>query len=253
MRTPSRRVGGTGQDGGTGRDTSLSFSDHYHPPLERQPEAESFVRSVIDALSQAVPLPVQTAATCPLTPIRLAAVAQTAATDAVQLDDRFRLGISSGKALNEHILGDAWPEADVRLEKLEEAVQVTRELPTGEQTGHRGKHYTVENARLYTVPTNPPHRRLRLRPARRRGRRPHRRRLHHHGAGHHRHRTVPTQRRLNQTRFHGTQGLPGSPQGRSRPYDAPPPGRPTTPRRTRPAQLLPTPEARNPLSQVRTR
>lgn len=38
---------------------------------------------------------------------------------------------------------------------LEEAVQVMRRLFTGEEVNHRGTHYTVENARLYTVPDEP--------------------------------------------------------------------------------------------------
>ncbi|WP_327400758.1 LLM class F420-dependent oxidoreductase [Streptomyces sp. NBC_01288] len=134
--------------------TSLWISDHYHPWNDNQGQSP-FVWSVIGALSQAVSLPVQTAVTCPLIRTHPAVVAQAAATSAVQLDGRFRLGIGSGEALNEHILGDAWPEADVRLEMLEEAVHVMRELFTGNQISHRGKHYTVENARLYTVPDEP--------------------------------------------------------------------------------------------------
>ncbi|WP_406460372.1 LLM class F420-dependent oxidoreductase [Streptomyces sp. NBC_01622] len=134
--------------------TSLWISDHYHPWNDNQGQSP-FVWSVIGALSQAVSLPVQTAVTCPLIRMHPAVVAQAAATSAVQLDGRFRLGIGSGEALNEHILGDAWPEADVRLEMLEEAVHVMRQLFTGQQISHRGKHYTVENARLYTVPDEP--------------------------------------------------------------------------------------------------
>jgi G6PDH family F420-dependent oxidoreductase len=38
---------------------------------------------------------------------------------------------------------------------LEEAVMVMRELWRGELTNHRGTHYTVENARLYTLPEDP--------------------------------------------------------------------------------------------------
>ena len=48
------------------------------------------------------------------------------------LEGRFTLGVGTGEALNEHILGDAWPEADVRLEMLEEAVEVMRALWTGD-------------------------------------------------------------------------------------------------------------------------
>jgi len=39
---------------------------------------------------------------------------------------------------------------------LEEAVEVMRALFTGGQVTHRGRHYTVETARLYTRPDTPP-------------------------------------------------------------------------------------------------
>jgi G6PDH family F420-dependent oxidoreductase len=39
---------------------------------------------------------------------------------------------------------------------LEEAIEVIRELWTGELVSHEGKHYTVENARLYSFPDQPP-------------------------------------------------------------------------------------------------
>lgn len=133
---------------------ALWISDHYHPWNDRQGQSP-FVWSVIGALSQVVSLPVETAVTCPLVRTHPAVIAQAAATAAVQLGGRFRLGVGTGEALNEHILGTVWPEAPVRLEMLEEAVQVIRKLFTGEQTSHRGRHYTVENARLYTVPGVP--------------------------------------------------------------------------------------------------
>ncbi|WP_329461552.1 LLM class F420-dependent oxidoreductase [Streptomyces sp. NBC_01431] len=134
--------------------TALWISDHYHPWNGEQGQSP-FVWSVIGALSQAVSLPVETAVTCPLVRMHPAVVAQAAATSAVQLGGRFRLGIGTGEALNEHILGDPWPETSVRLEMLEEAVRVMRQLFTGEQVSHHGKHYTVENARLYTLPDEP--------------------------------------------------------------------------------------------------
>lgn len=64
-------------------------------------------------------------------------------------------GQSPSEALNEHVLGTAWPEASVRLEMPEEALQIIRQLFTGEQTSHHGKHYTVENARVYTLHDEP--------------------------------------------------------------------------------------------------
>ncbi len=94
--------------------------------------------------------------TCPTVRIHPAVIAQAAATSAVLLGGRFVLGVGTGEALNEHILGDHWPEAEVRLEMLEEAVQIIRKLWTGEVVSHRGRHYTVENARIYTRPDTPP-------------------------------------------------------------------------------------------------
>ncbi len=49
-------------------------------------------------------------------------IAQAAATCAVLLEGHFALGLGSGEALNEHILGDRWPRATERLEMFEEAV-----------------------------------------------------------------------------------------------------------------------------------
>ncbi|AEW97267.1 MULTISPECIES: LLM class F420-dependent oxidoreductase [Streptomycetaceae] len=133
---------------------ALWISDHYHPWNREQGQA-AFVWSVIGALSEATSLPVQTAVTCPTIRMHPAVTAQAAATSAVMLGGRFRLGVGSGEALNEHILGDAWPPAPVRLEMLEEAIAVMRELFTGREVTHHGKHYTVENAQLYTVPEHP--------------------------------------------------------------------------------------------------
>jgi G6PDH family F420-dependent oxidoreductase len=134
--------------------SALWISDHYHPWVDAQGQS-SFVWSTIGALSQACSLPITTAVTCPTVRIHPAVIAQAAATSAVLTGGKFRLGIGTGEALNEHIFGDAWPEADVRLEMLEEAVEIMRELWQGGTVSHRGKHYTVENARIYTLPERP--------------------------------------------------------------------------------------------------
>ena len=134
---------------------ALWISDHYHPWNDEQGHS-AFVWSVIGALSEATSLAVTTAVTCPTVRIHPAVIAQAAATSGVMLEGRFNLGLGSGEALNEHILGSHWPEADVRLEMLEEAVEVMRTLWSGGQRSHRGRHYTVENARIYDLPDEPP-------------------------------------------------------------------------------------------------
>jgi G6PDH family F420-dependent oxidoreductase len=133
----------------------LWISDHYHPWIDEQGHSP-FVWSMIGALSQVTRLPVTTGVTCPTMRIHPAVIAQAAATSAVLLPGRFQLGVGSGEALNEHIIGEHWPEADVRLEMLEEAVDVLRTLWQGGQRSHRGRHYTVSNARVYDLPDEPP-------------------------------------------------------------------------------------------------
>ena len=134
---------------------ALWISDHYHPWIDEQGHSP-FVWSVIGAIATATRLPVTTGVTCPTMRIHPAIIAHAAATSALLLDGRFSLGVGSGEALNEHILGEHWPEADVRLEMLEEAIEVIRMLWEGGQRSHRGRHYTVENARVYDLPDTPP-------------------------------------------------------------------------------------------------
>lgn len=134
---------------------ALWISDHFHPWNDEQGQSP-FVWSMIGAISQVCDLPVTTAVTCPTVRIHPAIIAQAAATASVLLDGKFTLGIGSGEALNEHILGDRWPSADIRLEMLEESVEVMRKLWTGEFVTHEGTYYDVDSARIYTLPDQPP-------------------------------------------------------------------------------------------------
>src|SRR3954470_21775189 len=134
---------------------ALWISDHYHPWNDEQGHS-AFVWSVIGALAEATSLPVTTGVTCPTVRLHPALIAQAAATSGVLHEGRFNLGVGTGEALNEHILGDRWPEADVRLEMLEEAIEVIRTLWQGGQQSHHGRHYTVENARIYDLPDELP-------------------------------------------------------------------------------------------------
>lgn len=134
----------------------LWISDHFHPWNDEQGHS-GFVWSTIGAIAQATSrMKLTTAVTCPTVRIHPAIIAQAAATSAVLLEGRFTLGLGSGEALNEHILGNHWPEADERLEMLEEAVQIIRKLWLGGMQSHRGRHYRVENARIYDLPERLP-------------------------------------------------------------------------------------------------
>jgi coenzyme F420-dependent glucose-6-phosphate dehydrogenase len=131
------------------------ISDHFHPWTDRQGNSP-FVWGVIGAISHATErIRLGTGVTCPTIRTHPAIVAHAAATSSVLMEGRFFLGVGTGENLNEHILGDHWPAPDERIEMLEEAIAVMRQLWEGGYQTHRGKHYTVENARLYTLPDEP--------------------------------------------------------------------------------------------------
>jgi coenzyme F420-dependent glucose-6-phosphate dehydrogenase len=131
-------------------------SDHFHPWIDRQGHSP-FVWSVVGGIAGATrELRLGTGVTCPNIRIHPAVIAQAAATSAAMLPGRFFLGVGTGENLNEHVLGDRWPEAGVRLEMLEEAIDVIRLLWQGGYQSHHGRYYTVEEARIYTLPDEPP-------------------------------------------------------------------------------------------------
>ena len=130
------------------------ISDHFHPWMDNQGESP-FVWSVIGGIAATTNLTITTAVTCPTYRIHPAIIAQAAATCAVMTRGKFILGLGSGEALNEHILGDRWPSPQERIERLEEAVQLMRELWTGKLVSHDGKYFQVDRARIYTTPDEP--------------------------------------------------------------------------------------------------
>ncbi|MGZ6804501.1 MAG: TIGR03557 family F420-dependent LLM class oxidoreductase, partial [Nocardioidaceae bacterium] len=120
-------------------------SDHYHPWTREQGQSP-FVWSVLGALAATTQLHLTTAVTCPTYRVHPAVLAQATATTAVLAPGRFTFGVGSGEALNEHVLGDAWPPVSVRHERLREALGLIRELWAGGVVTHRGEHFTVHDA-----------------------------------------------------------------------------------------------------------
>ena len=136
--------------------TFALISDHFHPWIERHPHSP-FVWGVLGAIAEATDrLVVGTGVTCPTMRTHPAIIAHAAATAADLMPGRFFLGVGTGENLNEHILGQAWPEWEVRSDMLEEAVEIIRALFSGEVVSRRGQFYRVQNAQLYTLPESLP-------------------------------------------------------------------------------------------------
>lgn len=135
----------------------VSISDHYHP-WTRKGAQSPFAWTVLGGIAAVTNrVKVSTAVTCPTHRYHPALVAQMAATAASLMEGRFELGIGSGENLNEHILGDRWPPAGVRIEMMKEAIDVIRTLWKGEVTDYYGTYFLVERARIFSLPgTLPP-------------------------------------------------------------------------------------------------
>ena len=132
------------------------ISDHFHPWTHKQGNSP-FVWSVLGAIAATTDsIKVGTAVTCPTMRIHPGIIAQAASTVASMMTGRFMLGVGSGENLNEHIFGARWPAPGVRIEMLEEAVRLIQQLWRGGWQNHSGKYYTVENARIFSLPEQPP-------------------------------------------------------------------------------------------------
>jgi G6PDH family F420-dependent oxidoreductase len=130
----------------------VSISDHFHPWIAEQGHSP-FVWSVLGAIAASTErIEVGIGVSCPIIRVHPAIAAHAAATTSLLFDGRFFLGVGTGEALNEHILGHRWPTPGARRAMLEESVAVMRALFAGDTVDHHGDYYTVENARLFDPP-----------------------------------------------------------------------------------------------------
>jgi G6PDH family F420-dependent oxidoreductase len=130
-------------------------SDHYSPWLAAQGHAPNAwtVLGAVAHVTERVEL--FTYVTCPTMRYHPAIVAQQAATLQILADGRFTLGLGSGENLNEHVVGKGWPTVARRQDMLREAIQIIRELFTGEVVDWRGEYFEIDSARLWDLPETP--------------------------------------------------------------------------------------------------
>src|SRR6202171_593507 len=127
-------------------------SDHYFPWLASQGHAP-YAWTVLGAVAQATEqVELFTYVTCPTMRYHPAVVAQKAATLQILADGRFTLGVGSGENLNEHVVGKGWPMVARRDDMLGEALQIIRELHTGEVVDWKGDYYELDAARVGDIP-----------------------------------------------------------------------------------------------------
>ena len=136
--------------------TFAGISDHFHPWMDSQGHSP-FVWSTLGGIAARTSrLRVLTGVTAPIIRYHPAILAQATATIADMMPGRFIFGVGTGEYLNEHVTGEHWPPISTRQEMLAEAVDIIRQLWQGGYTTIYGDYYTVENARIYTLPEQLP-------------------------------------------------------------------------------------------------
>ncbi|RLP93543.1 TIGR03557 family F420-dependent LLM class oxidoreductase [Micromonospora sp. BL4] len=134
----------------------VEMSDHYHPWLDVQGHS-SFTWTVFGAIAaQTDRIGLATGVTCPTVRYHPAIIAQAAATLAIISDGRFTLGVGAGERLNEHVVGQGFPSARGRHERLREALEIIRLLWSGGYQSYEGKHLQLEDARVFDLPEQAP-------------------------------------------------------------------------------------------------
>jgi G6PDH family F420-dependent oxidoreductase len=130
-------------------------ADHFQPWVPAQGNA-SFVWNVLTAIGERTRADMGPGVTCPSFRFHPAMVAQASATLAAMYPNRHWLGLGSGEALNEHVVGGYWPEAPERLSRMWEAIEIIQKLFTGKDVKHRGQFFQLETSRLWSMPATPP-------------------------------------------------------------------------------------------------
>ena len=134
-----------------GFDAGFQVSEHFHPWTPQQGQS-AFAWSFMGALGQRTKLPFGTAVTCPGFRYHPAVIAHAAATLGAMYPGRFWLGLGAGEALNEHVIGGEWPEVGIRSAMMFESIEIINKLFSGNVVKHKGEHFTLESAKLYTRP-----------------------------------------------------------------------------------------------------
>ena len=134
-----------------GFDAGFMVSEHFHPWTPQQGQS-AFAWAFMGALGVRTSLPFGTAVTCPGFRYHPAVIAHAAATLGAMFPGRFYLGLGAGEGLNEHVIGPNWPEIGVRSAMMFESIEIINKLFSGKVVKHKGEYFTLESARLYTIP-----------------------------------------------------------------------------------------------------
>ena len=139
--------------------SGVMAADHFQPWVPAQGNS-AFVWNVLTAVGERTKGDFGPGVTAPSFRWHPALVAQASATLAAMYPGRHWLGLGSGEALNEHIVGGYWPETAERINRMFEAIEVINKLfsasAAGKDTKFEGKWFKLESTRLWTMPEQRP-------------------------------------------------------------------------------------------------
>lgn len=132
---------------------SIDVSDHFHPWSEEGQACFTWSWLGAAAVSTEI-IELGPGVTCPILRYNPAVIAQAAATISSLSGGRTYLAVGTGEALNEYPVTYEWPTFRERQAMMIEAIQLIRNLWTGEKIDFEGCYYRTRQAKLYTLPKN---------------------------------------------------------------------------------------------------
>jgi F420-dependent hydroxymycolic acid dehydrogenase len=101
-------------------------------------------------------VPFGTAVTCPIYRYHPTTVAQAFASLAALYPDRVFLGVGTGERLNEQAATTQFGPYRERHDRLVEAIQLIRQLWSGQRISFQGRYFQTDQLKIYDLPSSPP-------------------------------------------------------------------------------------------------
>lgn len=126
-------------------------SDHFHPWFHTGGHS-GFAWSWLGAASARIDLSIGTCVTPTAGHYHPGIIAQAFSTLQILHEKRVILGVGTGEAMNEVPLGFDWPAYPERRQRLDESLEIIRELWEADEdfVTYEGEYYTLNEARLYS-------------------------------------------------------------------------------------------------------
>ncbi len=136
---------------------SVMISDHFQPWRHHGGHAPFSLAWLAAVGERTERVLIGTSVMTPTFRYNPAIVAQAFGTLGTLYPDRVMLGIGSGEALNEVVVGsvEQWPEFKERFARLRESVELMRQLWTQDRVTFEGDYYSTTAATVYDKPDRP--------------------------------------------------------------------------------------------------